>query len=97
MVTATIQQQGDAFALSGSITFDSVVALTTSSQQLLTAGQPAILDFAQLENSNSATGAYLLEMSRHTNSQLQIRNMPTQMNNWFEVTGLNALLHTQPA
>lgn len=92
--TASICQVDHYYRIGGVVDFASVIELTAASKRLLPPNQPAQLDLGDIDKSNSAIGAYLLEMLRHTNEQLTVVNLSEKLQLWFQITGLTDLLYS---
>ena len=80
MSEASIHQQGDALKVSGRLNFASVASLLTANAWLQ--GDQLIVDLAEVEHSNSAGLALLLEwmkIAQQKDLQIKYHNVPEQL------------------
>lgn len=80
MSEASISQQGDALKLSGRLNFSSVASLLTANAWLQ--GEQLIVDLSDVERSNSAGLALLLEwmkIAQQKGLQIKYHNVPEQL------------------
>lgn len=80
MIEAGISQQGDSLKLSGRLNFSSVASLLTANGWLQ--GDQLIVDLSDVEHSNSAGLALLLEwmkIAQQKGLQIKYHNVPEQL------------------
>ncbi len=76
----------------GELTFASIHGKLVESPPFLRGGKNIILDFAQVNNTDSAGLALMIEwikITRHYRIQLHFKNVPTQLLNLAKLSGLD--------
>ncbi|MDF1628460.1 MAG: STAS domain-containing protein [Alcanivoracaceae bacterium] len=97
---AAVRYQDDTIYLSGSLNFDSVIALNNQVSDWLSSNMPAdcVVDLAEVEYSSSVGIALMLGWMRtagHAGGTLSLRNVPADMLAMAEVGGLSGLFSQQ--
>lgn len=95
MATATVERDGDILRVRGELDFDSVAELWTAANPLFATESFAYIDLRDVERSNSAGVALLVEWLRQAQTlqrDLRFIHVPAQMRAIIQVVDLETVL-----